>query len=57
MVLLFAGAPLTENFPGSQTRSSSLTSSRWAAILRALSRTFRAAMAPAAAATGVERLA
>ena len=51
------GAPLTENFPGSQTRSSSAASSRCAAIFRALSRIFRAATAAAAPATGVERLA
>jgi hypothetical protein len=51
------GAPFTENFPGSQTRSSAATSRRWAAIFRALSRTFRAATAAAAPATGVERLA
>ena len=57
MVTDLSGAPFTENVPGSQSRSSSLTSSRWAAILAALSRIWRAAMAPAAPAVGVERLA
>ncbi len=57
IVFDFCGAPLTENLPGSHTRSSSETSRRYAAIFFALSRTLRAAMAPAAPAVGVERLA
>ena len=57
IVLDWSGAPLTENLPGSHSRSSSAASSRCAAILRALSRILRAAMAAAAPATGVDRLA
>ena len=57
MVFAFCGAPLTKNFPVSHSRSSSPTSSRCAAIFFALSRILRAAIAPAAPAVGVERLA
>ena len=57
MVFPFCGAPLTKNLPGSHSRSSSLASSRCAAIFFALSRIFRAAIAPAAPAVGVDRLA
>src|SRR5262245_65801913 len=56
MVFAFCGAPLTENLPGSHSRSLSLTSSRWAAIFFALSRILRAASAQAAPEAGVERL-
>jgi len=57
MVFERPGAPLTVNFPGSQTRSSSAHSRRCAAIFFAFSRIFRAASAPAAPAVGVDRLA
>ena len=42
---LRSGAPLTENLPGSHSRSSARTSSRCAAIFLALSRILRAAIA------------
>src|SRR5258707_2468216 len=57
MVFDFCGAPLTENLPGSHSRSFSLTSSRCAASFLALSRILRAASAQAAPEVGVERLA
>ncbi len=55
IVFDLSGEPLTENLPFVHSRSSSLASSRWAAILRDLSRILRAATAVAAPATGVER--
>ncbi len=55
MVLNRSGEPLTLNLPGSHSRSSSLASSRWAAIFRAFAWILRAATAVAAPATGVER--
>ncbi len=57
MVFDRCGEPFTENLPVSQTRSSSAHSRRCAAIFFAFSRIFRAAIAPAAPAVGVERLA
>jgi hypothetical protein len=55
MVLARSGEPLTENLPLVHSRSSGLASSRWAARRRALSRTFREAIAVAAPETGVDR--
>jgi hypothetical protein len=55
MVTERSGAPRTENFPVSHSRSSSEVSSRWAASLRALSRSLRATIEVAAPAVGVER--
>src|SRR3989442_5639090 len=43
MVFAIWGAPLTKNFPGSHSRSCSLTSRRCAAIFFALSRILREA--------------
>ena len=57
MVLERSGAPLTRNVWSTHSRSSGLTSSRWAAIFCAFSRILRAAMAVAAPAVGVLRLA
>ena len=51
----FSGSPLTRNRSTSQSRSSSPTSKRCAAIFLALSLILRAARAAAAPATGVER--
>src|SRR5216683_3287211 len=55
MVLERSGEPLTKNLPRSHTRSSSSASRRWAASLRAFSRSCRATIAVAAPATGVLR--
>ena len=48
-------APRTKNLPSSHSTSSSNTSSRCAASLRALARILRATIAVAAPATGVDR--
>ena len=55
MVTARSGAPRTWNRPTSHSRSSGATSSRWAAICLAFSRTFRETTAVAAPATGVLR--
>ena len=55
MVLKRSGAPLTTKRSMSHSRSPSCTSSSQAAIICALARILRPAMAVAAPATGVER--
>ncbi len=56
MVLALSGAPFTVNDPASYSRSSSATSSSWAAIFRAFSTTFLAAMWTAGPPTAAPRL-
>ena len=56
IVLARSGAPVTWNLPSFHSRSSSATSSSWAAMVRALALTFSAAWYSASAPTEALRL-
>ena len=55
IVVFASGEPLTENVPPVKSTSPSAASSRWAATLRALSTTFRAARCTATPPTTSDR--